>query len=175
VCFAAVSDSVSFDLSASIANHCSLTRVGTNTSPESVILANGSVSLNFTLNCNSPFKYSLSSGNGFLKYTGMNPTISGNSDIILKEAPYKTTFKATLEDGDIAEINQICESAYLKASPARCNSSNDFATSGTSVAINKSASLTISLDNYNPPLLGGQPLLAGTYQDTLTLRVALNP
>lgn len=181
VIHAAETDEVTLNLSATIASSCSMDRTGTigsgagtTASPEQVTLAeSGAITLDFNLNCNSPFKYTLTSTNGALVYQGTS-NVSANSDTILTQAAYQTTFSTALEDGDTTSINQTCSSSGLTGTTPKCNG-GEFATSGTSVAIDESASLTVSLVGYSAPLLNGQPLLAGTYTDTLTLEVKIPP
>jgi hypothetical protein len=176
--------SVALNLSATIDSSCSLERNDTNVnanaggvdqSAETVALdqATGSITLNFNVNCNTPFKYSLTSTNGALvNNSGLSTNTT--SDTIMDQVDYKTTFTATLEDygsGD-DEIDQTCESESLVVATSECTSGEAFADSGTGVAIDKPASLTISIDNFSNGLIDGKtPLLSGTFQDTLVLEV----
>ena len=175
--------SVELELTATIAASCSLGRavgdpdVGSIASdPESVVLADdGTATINFTIDCNSPFTYSLSSTNGALKNS--DAQVGTNSDMMLTEVPYETTFEVLgLQDGSSTSMSQTCSSASFKSDLAdpKCNSGgDDFANSDTAVAIDTTASLTIQLDggNYTPPLLDGAPLMSGDFEDTLTLEV----
>lgn len=163
-------------LSASIAKSCTLTRTGAGfATPDIATLSTqtGSIVVDFTINCNSPFKYSLTSSNGALTNTKAPPA-GANSDPMLTRVNYNTTFKVALEDGNKTEIDQVCTSSSLALGKPSCNSSAGFSDSGTSVAINKQASLKVELDGtYESSALDSIPLMSGTFEDSLTLKVEI--
>lgn len=177
-------ESVQLNLSATIEKSCSVDRTGGTpdagsnpASPEGVSLgADGTLTIGLTIDCNTPFTYSIESANGALVHTG-GQSVGANSDSILTQVPFITTFAVNnLEDGDTANLSQSCDSGNLDDAPAATCNGGGFATSGTSVAIGESASLSIALDGtYSDDLLDGVPLLSGTFQDTLTFTVSVYP
>lgn len=169
---------VTLNLSAKVEESCSLDR-----EDETVELnSEGTATVNFVLDCNNPFSYSLKSTNGALVHSG-SQDVGANSDTIQSEVDYKTTFAVpTLQDGDTNSLSQECGSSDLKDDTAvggvieaTCDTAA-FAGSGTSVAIGQAASLTVSIDGaYRDGLLDNVPLLSGTFQDTLVLTVSTPP
>lgn len=118
--------------------------------------------LDFRISCNAPFGYTLESTNGGLSNSSGAP--GSGSDAILTVLPYEVEFEAALEDGDTLRIKQTCKSAdILDGATTPCA----FANSGTSVAIDQAASLTVSVDESGSVLLGGE------YTDSLKLTVGL--
>lgn len=172
-------EAVTLNLSATINQSCSLERTGSASQAGATLseaakfsVDTGSLTLGFNINCNSPFRYSLTSKNGGLVNTA-SPEAAANSDSMLTHVGYKTTFNVELEDGDLTSINQGCVSSSLARAVPECKSGVGFADSGTSVAIDNAVTLKIELDatTFTAPLLDGIPLMAGTFQDNLILKV----
>lgn len=175
-------ESVQLNLSATIEKSCSIDRNGTGGNAATLDRNDGTVSVEFTIDCNTPFIYSLSSDEGGLVYTGTEK-LGTNSDTILTKVNYTTRFQVTgLQDGNKNAIGQSCSSETLgikdgAGDPApECTSSNaSFEDSGTSVAIGQTATLDVSIDNWANGLVDGNPLMAGTFQDELILTISTNP
>ena len=185
-------ESVQMELKATIEESCALSRTGSDPdagsfgistdstfsdstfSGEAITLSaqDGTVSVGFKVDCTSPFRYSLTSTNGALINTS-GQAVSNDSDVILTRINYKTTFEVELEDGDKTSISQECLSEPLSHTPPACDASaTPFDDSGTAVAIDKDASLTISIDgDFSDGLLNGVPILSGKYTDKLVLKV----
>ena len=119
----------------------------------------GSLTVPFTIDCNAPFAYALKSVNGGLKHQAVASAPSGFSVLL----PYAVQTVIATNSG--AGINQACTSTNVKDGAVTC----PFVNSGNAVAINQPASLGISW------AASGQPLLAGSYQDVLTLTVSTPP
>ncbi len=177
-------NSVELKLSAKIEKSCSISRRsgGSTTLSSDKVVAE----VFFTVDCNTPFTYSISSknnGEGLVHESASGQSVGTNSDSMLTKVPYKTTFKVNLEDGAVGDpsvLEQTCKSVFFKKDSGSkvCDGDEgrDFANSGTSVAIDEQASLKIELDGtYRDGVLDGVPLLAGTFKDTITLKVSVDP
>ena len=151
-------DTVTINLTGTITASCALSGVAASASLGDITVA-GSTTINFTTDCNAPFAYSLASLNGGLKHTTISTAPSG---FAITQAYAVQTIIATNSGGG---INQTCTSASIKTGAVTCA----FTNSGTAVAIQKASSLGISWT------ASASPLLAGTYQDTLTLTVSVQP
>lgn len=175
-------ESVQLNLSATIEKSCSVDRNGTGGNTATLDSDDGTVRVEFTIDCNAPFVYSLTSDEGGLVYTGTD-SVGNNSDTILTQVDYSTQFKVTgLQDGNKTEIEQSCSSSSLgikdgagDPAPECSSSSASFEDSGTAVAIGQTATLDISIDNWVNGLVSGNPLMAGTFRDELILTISTNP
>lgn len=157
---ALAADEVKINLEGTITPSCALSGVATSAALGNLAAASGApVTVAFTVDCNAPFKYALSSVNGALKHQTIGSAPSGFE--IVREYSVRTQIATNSGAG----IDQTCTSASIKTGAVTCA----FTNSGTAVAIGKAGSLALSWT------AGGQPLVAGTYQDTLTLTVSVQP
>ena len=133
------------------------------------VSAAGSQQFTMTVNCNAPFAYAAVSTNGALVSTSTPSVVAGSFDHSL---PYTLTTDFTTDGADFGHSN-VPSSALTDANAAPClavtydavGCAAYFADSGTTIAINKSATLTVRWSNP------ANPLLAGSYTDTITITV----
>ncbi|WP_439478382.1 hypothetical protein [Brevundimonas sp.] len=117
------------------------------------------------VNCNTPWTYSLVSANGALVAETPPAQVSG---VFTTSLPYvvQTSFAT---DGAPFGDSGLNSAALTASNAATCvayaSASCPFADSGAAVSIDKSGSLSVS---WTTPI---NPLVAGTYTDTLTLTV----
>ncbi len=169
----AAAQSVTLDVEGEIEASCELSGLAGSVSGLDFSVAD-STTLDFTVDCNAPFAYALESGSQAFRTVApfTLPPLPG-SGTILESVPYTVT-TSFLTDGGGSFGDVAIDSATLtSANAAPCtaatfSASCPFADSGTDIAANpagNNASIEVSWDT--PP----DPLLAGTYQDTLTLTV----
>ena len=156
IAFAA--DEVKITVEGSIVASCAINGMAASANLGNISQA-GSLSVPFTIDCNAPFSYALKSANGGLKHQAVAAAPSGFSVLL----PYSVQTVIATNSG--AGINQTCTSANVKDGAVTC----PFANSGNAVAINQPGSLGLSWS------ASGQPLVAGSYQDVLTLTVSTPP
>jgi len=133
------------------------------------VSAAGSHQFTMTVNCNAPFAYAAVSANGALVSTGAPSVVTGSFN---QSLPYTLTTDFTTDGADFGHSN-VPSSALTDANAAPClaatydaaGCATYFGDSGTTVAINKSATLTVRWSNP------ANPLLAGSYTDTITITV----
>lgn len=155
---ALAADQVTINLTGTITPACALSGINPTAALGNVAAA-GAVSIPFTIDCNAPFTYALSSANGGLAHQSVT-TASGGFAIAV---PYAVQTVIATNSG--AGIDQTCTSASIKTGAVSCA----FTNSGTAVAIQKAGSLGLTW------AASSLPLVAGTYQDTLTLTVSVQP
>lgn len=149
---------LSLQIEGQIPQRCSVTGL----SQTSLALEkNQTQTVQFSVDCNTPFSYSLRSSNGGLHHDGSTPVASG-SDHFDALASYDVVVEIPLEQGDQAAISDQCNSQNLSGSGDTCTLSD----SGTSIAIDELGTLSIT-----PRLPGTAIFLAGKYTDTLTIEV----
>jgi hypothetical protein len=114
--------------------------------------------LAFTVNCNTPFIYAMSSTNGEMR--GQSGTAGAAG--LLGRFPYQVELTIPTDDG--GTLRKSCDSTQLAGASgqgAGCE-----AESGETTSMGKTAALTVSWDPV------GGPLLAGQYADDLRISVA---
>ena len=117
--------------------------------------------ITFDVNCNAPFEYALASANGALEHV-----VYGATPGFAHRHEYEVAVSIPT-DGDT--ISDSCDSSEILATGATCA----FTDSGSDVAIDQTATLTITWDD-GPALPGAAtPLIAGDYADTLTITVSV--
>lgn len=120
--------------------------------------------IEFVVNCNTPFNYSLTSKFGGLKYlNNSGASVAGSSYSTI--ANYSISVDIPLEQGNKSKILDHCTSQSIQIEQVDCQ----FANSGTSIAINKTAKIYIKPDQSEY-----HNLLAGTYEDTLVIEFTIN-
>lgn len=157
----AEADSVAIPVSGTIVGGCGLT-LASNFAAAS-LASSGSTQATASVDCNTAFTIHATSSNGTLKNVRTAPTGFANVQ------PYSLTFTVPLNAGGSASAT--CPAASLVAGQASCSLSPAAAglASGTSSATAKTATLTAQW------VLGAARLLAGAYQDTLTISIAAQP
>ena len=151
--------SLALNVTGTVAQRCELSG-GSNPSPS---LQLGTTStIEFKVDCNTPFIYSLRSKNGGLEFAGAPNDPSSSSDFN-RLLNYDTKLSVPLEQGDINKIEDRCSSAELKLESAAC----EFGHSGSSIAIAKTAKLEIT-----PQISARKIPLAGHYSDVITIEVS---
>lgn len=113
----------------------------------------GEKQVNYPINCNAPFAYTLSSLNGGLQRQGAWP---GPGEVPARLYDINVAIPTTQP----GRINDTCTSAAIKSGAC------DFRNSGDGVAINQTATLKV---NWAAP----SALPSGTYSDRITFTVRL--
>lgn len=110
----------------------------------------------FTVDCNTPFTYSMSSANGEMGNGSTTPDPAKT-----RRFPYQVLLTIPTDDG--GTLRKSCDSAHLTGGSshvARCE-----VESGEETSMGKIANLTVSWDATS------SPLLAGHYSDDLRISV----
>lgn len=118
------------------------------------------------LNCTGASRIAVSSTNGGLAPTDPAPGFASS-------APYSVELKMIADNGSSASAT--CDAAKLKAA-SDCSFSGS---AGTTRGLLLNAASTKANGSYlrvnAPPYAGSQPLLAGSYSDTLVITVSIAP
>ena len=157
----AEADSVTLPVSGTIVGGCGLT-LASNFAAASLATSN-STQATASVDCNTVFTIHAMSSNGTLK------NVKSATTGFVNVQPYSLTFSVPLNAGGSAAAT--CPAASLVAGQASCVLSPAAAglSSGTSTATAKTATLTAQW------VLGTTRLIAGAYQDTLTISIAAQP
>lgn len=110
------------------------------------------------LSCNTPFQYTVQSANGGLRHAGPISRIGPFIDFL----PYRVSVVVPTDRGNAVFT---CDSDSMTPGARRC----DPADSGEGIAVSKSASLSLS---WQPPQT---PMVAGRFEDALTISVSVKP
>lgn len=168
--YTASAQTVTLDVQGEITPSCALSGLSSTVSGLDFTSAD-STTLDFTVDCNSPFAYALESTNQGFSIQG-GPTIIGGG--FATTLPYNVTSSFTTDNGTFGDTLTSTDLTAANAAPCigatfdEAGCTTTFQNSGTDVAADPSgnnASLQVSWGN------SAEPLLAGTYQDTLTLTV----
>lgn len=170
--FSASAQSVELEVTGSIEASCALSGVTSSVTGLNFTSAN-SVTLDYTVDCNAPFAYAIESANQAFTRTSGDAVVGGSSSFA-DTLPYNVTTSFTTDNGSFGDVS-LSSSDLTAANTAPCVGASfdiaceaTFSNSGTDVAANPTgtnASLQVAWGN------SATPLLAGTYQDTLTLTV----
>jgi len=126
--------------------------------------AAGSAGAQALVNCNTGFRINVTSANGAAK------TANVTSNGFTNSLPYSVKLDLPLDDN--STVSATCASSALVSGQSSCALSPANGTglsSGGKTAINKIAALTATWT------LPAQPLVAGSYSDTLTVSIASVP
>ncbi len=167
----AMAQSVTVDIEGTLAASCNLSNLPIGVQNLGDLNAAGSKVLNFTVDCNAPFAYAITSGNLGLKYA------SAQENVIASSAGFETLIPYTIStnfqtDGAAFGDNSLEAANLTVANATNCvgvtySSACPFANSGTNAAATgKNASLTVNWNGINT-----KPRLAGSYSDTVTITV----
>jgi hypothetical protein len=119
----------------------------------------GSAKVNFAVDCNAPFQYSVRSEKGAMRLVNAPATAPAKRF----EAPYDVRVKIPLTLG--GQIDDSCNSRTMRFGATGCK----FSDSGRKIAVNQTAEMQIS---WGDPQ---QMLAAGQYTDQLTITVGVKP
>ena len=119
----------------------------------------GSAKFAFTIDCNTPFQYTMQSDNGAFRLTNAPAGVSRDQI----EVAYNVHIRIPLTLG--GSIDDTCGSQSIKQGATSCQ----FTDSGQKVAINQLGETDISWDATPSHLLAGQ------YTDRLTVFVSVKP
>ncbi len=114
--------------------------------------------LSLGVSCNTPFQYTLVSANGGLRHNGGLKRIGGFTDLL----PYRVNVLVPTDTGSAAFS---CASDQMTVQAGRCAPAD----SGGGIALGQTAALSLSWQA--PPL----PLLAGRFEDALTISFSVKP
>lgn len=121
--------------------------------------------INVTVNCNTPWTYSLVSTSGALTAQAPPTVRAGTFSTTL---PYTVTASFGTETGsfsDVVRSSSILTGAFAAGCVANVVVGCPFPTSGSDISVNKAGTLIL---NWTTP---ANPLVAATYTDILTLTV----
>ncbi len=167
----ASAQSVTLNVEGTLAASCELRDLPSGVQSLGDLAVAGSKIVNFTVDCNAPFAYALTSANLGLTYDANQVTTVPGSQSFDTLVPYAVTTEFQTDGATFGNTN-LTASSLTSANAAPCVGATflptcPFANSGTNAAATgKPAKLTL---NWNGT--GSNPLLAGTYKDTLTLTV----
>jgi hypothetical protein len=152
---------VTVTLQGTITPECAIT--GNNTASPDIgdITKPGSKETNFTVNCNTPFRYRLTSLNGGFQHEAAGAG-AGAAKGFTTSVPYNVAVVIPTDD---IPIRDTCGSASIKAGQITC----PFSDSRNGIAIDATARVTMA---WTPPR---EALLAGQYSDRLTFTVEAKP
>lgn len=157
----AEADSVAIPVSGTIVGGCGLFQASNFAAAS--LATSGSTQATASVDCNTAFTIHALSSNGTLR------NVKSATAGFVNVQPYSLTFSVPLNTGGTASAT--CPAASLVAGQASCVLSPAAAglSSGTSSATAKTATLTAQW------MLGTARLIAGAYQDTLTISIAARP
>jgi hypothetical protein len=111
------------------------------------------------MSCNAPFKVTMQSSNGALVHSGASGSSgTGQSGVFTESVPYALGWSVPLDNGATGQVSN-CASVNLVNSPG-CELTTNYS------AINKVMQTSVS---WTAP---SAPLLAGNFQDTITIRLS---
>lgn len=114
--------------------------------------------LTLRVSCNTPFVYSLSSANGGLRHAGQTSRIGTFVDVL----PYRVQVSVPTDAGTAAFS---CDSIDMQPGTMRCSPAD----SGGGISLGQSVALSLT---WQQPK---SPLLAGRFEDSLTIRFSAKP
>lgn len=157
---ALAADPLEIRVTGTISKHCALAAAGGDIDLGRVDRA-GSTNFAFWVSCNAPFSYQIRSANGALVQSSGVRLVSNFDDRVA----YRVRFTLPLEDGDLDRLDVVCTSEQLTAVAGGCGTGD----SGTSIAVDRTATVTVSWPEPR------SPLLAGAYGDSLTFTLGVKP
>lgn len=153
-------------LQGTISGSCALSGLSPTSTIGTFNQNSGSHVLSFTTTCNAPFKYTVVSANGALQNPTPPVVVAGT---FVSNRGYDATIQINKTNdgspGSGTPIQDVCTSAQLLGPTPSCA----FTNSGSNVAIGTSSSITLAW------AASANPLAAGTFSDTLTVNVSLQP
>lgn len=157
----AATDSVTIKVVGEVAGSCEISGLTSNLDLGDLGAAS-SAATSFTLSCNAPYTYDVSSSNGALQ---LMDSVSSTGSFATTH-PYAIDVNAPT---DLGALGVSCGSA------AMATTNGCAGTSSGGVSLNAAAMLTVTWDPSAARQGAATPLIAGTYQDTVTLTFTVQP
>lgn len=165
------SDPLRIEITARIAERCGISPGEGGTSAEGNLEASETLTLNFDIDCNTPFRIGVSSENGGLRLASANErddNVDAQGFSILKR--YRVGLEVETDNGTLD--GGTCRSDELTSREGDCEFYGDRPgrglSSGRRTAIDRTGTLTVS---WNAGDGDNRRRAAGRYQDTLTVVV----
>lgn len=162
---------VTIDLKAKVAERCGINAVGGRANSPARVDQAQTVTFNFNLDCNTGFRIGVRAGHGALRLLGA-PQGASQLDGFRIERPYKVALNlATNDEGNVSAGE--CRSQDLTSAAGDCpfvgrpRDRMGFSPGKDAIAIDRAGSITVTWPGEGD----GRRLVAGSYQDTLTVEV----
>lgn len=164
-------DSLKIDIEASISERCGISALGAKSKDGGRIDTAASVSFNFRLDCNTPFRIGVAAQNGAMQLVLTEPAPTHSDGFATRKAYVAGLAFNTDQDG-LVDAGE-CDSAKLSAAQADCGFYGDrpgagFSAGRRSTAIGTEGSLTVRWPGSEADTAR---LAAGIYEETLTIVV----
>lgn len=164
-------DSLKIDIEASISERCGISALGAKSKDGGRIDTAASVSFNFRLDCNTPFRIGVAAQNGAMQLVSSEGASSDFGGFATRKAYIAGPAFNTDQDG-LVDAGE-CDSEKLSAAQGDCafygaQPGKGFSAGRRSTAIGKEGSLTVRWSSSDGDTAR---LVAGTYEETLTIVV----
>jgi hypothetical protein len=166
-----VGDSLKIDIEASIGERCGISALGAKSKDAGRIDTANSVSFNFKLDCNTPFRIGVAAQNGAMQLVSSEGASTEFGGFATRKSYVAGLAFNTDQDG-LVDAGE-CDSAKLSAAQADCDfygaqPGKGFSAGRRSTAIGTEGSLTVRWSGSEGDTAR---LVAGTYEETLTIVV----
>jgi hypothetical protein len=166
-----VGDSLKIDIEASIGERCGISALGARSRDAGGIDIANSVSFNFVLDCNTPFRIGVAAQNGAMQLVSTAGASTNFGGFATRKAFVAGLVFNTDQDG-LVDAGE-CDSDKLSAAQADCGfygaqSGRGFSAGRHSTAIGTEGSLTV---RWSGSERDQARLAAGTYEEILTIVV----
>ncbi len=166
-----VSDSLKIDIEASIGERCGISALGAKSKDAGRIDTANSVSFNFKLDCNTPFRIGVAAQNGAMQLVSSEGASSDFGGFATRKAYIAGLAFNTDQDG-LVDAGE-CDSVKLSAAQGDCafygaQPGKGFSAGRRSTAIGTEGSLTVRWSGSEGDTAR---LVAGAYSETLTIVV----
>jgi hypothetical protein len=164
-------DSLKIDIEASIGDRCGIAALGAKAKDAGRVDTANSVSFNFRLDCNTPFRIGVAAQNGAMQLVSTEAASTDFVGFATRKAYIAALAFNTDQDG-LVDAGE-CDSAKLRATGADCafygaEPGKGFSAGRRSTAIGTEGSLTVRWPGSEGDTAR---LVAGTYEETLTIVV----
>ena len=164
-------DSLKIDIEATISERCGISALGAKSKDGGRIDTAASVSFNFRLDCNTPFRIGVAAQNGAMQLVSTEGASSDFGGFATRKAYIAGLAFNTDQDG-LVDAGE-CDSVKLSAAQADCafyssQPGKGFSAGRQSTAIGKEGSLTVRWSSSDGDTAR---LVAGAYAETLTIVV----
>jgi hypothetical protein len=166
-----VGDSLKIDIEASIGERCGISALGAKSKDAGRIDTANSVSFNFKLDCNTPFRIGVAAQNGAMQLVSAYALATDLGDFATHKGYIAGLSFNTDQDG-LVDAGE-CDSVKLSAAQPDCvfysaQPGKGFSAGRRSTAIGTEGALTIRWSGSEGDT---RRLVAGTYEETLTIVV----